>query len=175
IPLFSFQNISFYQQQLSEGKTSCLEAVQFYLDKIKENERLNAFVEVYTEESLSRAKFLDEKRKSGKSIGKLHGVVIALKDVICYKDHKITAASKMLENFVSIYSSTAVEKLLEEDAIVIGNCNCDEFAMGSTNENSVYGSVKNALEETKVSGGSSGGSAVAVQAALCMVSLGSDT
>jgi len=173
--LFSFQNISFYQQQLSEGKTSCLEAVQFYLDKIKENERLNAFVEVYTEESLSRAKFLDEKRKSGKSIGKLHGVVIALKDVICYKDHKITAASKMLENFVSIYSSTAVEKLLEEDAIVIGNCNCDEFAMGSTNENSVYGSVKNALEETKVSGGSSGGSAVAVQAALCMVSLGSDT
>ncbi len=173
--MFSFQNISFYQQQLSEGKTSCLEAVQFYLDKIKENERLNAFVEVYTEESLSRAKFLDEKRKSGKSIGKLHGVVIALKDVICYKDHKITAASKMLENFVSIYSSTAVEKLLEEDAIVIGNCNCDEFAMGSTNENSVYGSVKNALEETKVSGGSSGGSAVAVQAALCMVSLGSDT
>jgi len=173
--LFSFQNISFYQQQLSEGKTSCLEAVQFYLDKIKENERLNAFVEVYTEESLSRAKFLDEKRKSGKSIGKLHGVVIALKDVICYKDHKITAASKMLENFVSIYSSTAVEKLLQEDAIVIGNCNCDEFAMGSTNENSVYGSVKNALEETKVSGGSSGGSAVAVQAALCMVSLGSDT
>ena len=173
--MFSFQNISFYQQQLSEGKTSCLEAVQFYLDKIKENERLNAFVEVYTEESLSRAKFLDEKRKSGKSIGKLHGVVIALKDVICYKDHKITAASKMLENFVSIYSSTAVEKLLEEDAIVIGNCNCDEFAMGSTNENSVYGSVKNALEETKVSGGSSGGSAVAVQAGLCMVSLGSDT
>ena len=175
IPLFSFQNISLYQQQLSEGKTSCVEAVEFYLDKIKKNEQLNAFVEVYEEESILRAKFLDDKRSSGKSGGKLHGVVVALKDVICYKDHKISAASKMLQNFVSIYNSTAVEKLLEEDAIIIGNCNCDEFAMGSTNENSVYGSVKNALDETKVSGGSSGGSAVALQAGLCMISLGSDT
>jgi aspartyl-tRNA(Asn)/glutamyl-tRNA(Gln) amidotransferase subunit A len=173
--LFSFQNISSYQQQLSEGETSCVEAVKFYLDKIKKNERLNAFVEVYDEESIARAKFLDEKRNSGKNCGKLHGVVVALKDVICYKDHKIGAASKILQNFVSIYNSTAVEKLLAEDAIIIGNCNCDEFAMGSTNENSVYGSVKNALDETKVSGGSSGGSAVAVQAGLCMVSLGSDT
>ncbi len=173
--MFSFQNIFSYQQQLSEGKTSCIDAVQFYLNKIKKNERLNAFVEVYAEESLSRAKFLDEKRNSGKSCGKLHGVVVALKDVICYKDHKISAASKMLENFVSNYNSTAVEKLLADDAIIIGNCNCDEFAMGSTNENSVYGSVKNALDESKVSGGSSGGSAVAVQAGLCMVSLGSDT
>jgi len=173
--LFSFQNISSYQQQLSEGKSSCVEAVEFYLDKIKKNERLNAFVEVYEKESITRANFLDEKRNSGKSCGKLHGVVVALKDVICYKDHNISAASKMLENFVSIYDSTAVNKLLEEDAIIIGNCNCDEFAMGSTNENSVYGSVKNALDENKVSGGSSGGSAVAVQAGFCMVSLGSDT
>ena len=86
-----------------------------------------------------------------------------------------TAASKILENFVSVYNSTAVEKLLEEDAIIIGNCNCDEFAMGSTNENSAYGNVLNALDETKVPGGSSGGSAVAVQAGMCMVSLGSDT
>jgi aspartyl-tRNA(Asn)/glutamyl-tRNA(Gln) amidotransferase subunit A len=173
--LFSFQNISFYQQQLSDGKTSCVEAVEFYLDKIKKNERLNAFVEVYDEESIARAKFLDEKRDAGTNCGKLHGVIVALKDVICYKDHKISAASKILENFVSIYNSTVVQKLLEEDAIIIGNCNCDEFAMGSTNENSVYGSVKNALDETKVSGGSSGGSAVAVQAGLCMISLGSDT
>ncbi len=173
--MFSFQNISFYQQQLFQGKASCVEAVEFYLDKIKNNKSLNAFVEVYDEESILRAKLLDEKRNSGKSCGKLHGVVVVLKDVICYKDHKISAASKMLKNFISIYNSTAVEKLLEEDAIIIGNCNCDEFAMGSTNENSVYGSVKNALDETKVSGGSSGGSAVAVQAELCMVSLGSDT
>jgi aspartyl-tRNA(Asn)/glutamyl-tRNA(Gln) amidotransferase subunit A len=173
--LFSFQNIYTYHQQLKEGTSSCLEAVEFYLDKIKKNKPLNAFVEVYEEESISQAKSLDEKRNSGKVCGKLHGVVIAIKDVICYKDHKISAASKILENFVSIYHSTAVKKLLEEDAIIIGNCNCDEFAMGSTNENSVYGRVKNALDENKVSGGSSGGSAVAVQAELCMTSLGSDT
>jgi len=173
--LFSFENIATYQQELIEGKTSCQEVVSIYLDKIKKAGKLNAFVEVYENESLQRAKFLDEKRKTGKALGKLHGVVIALKDVICHKDYRITAASKMLQNFVSIYNSTAVEKLLNEDAIIIGNCNCDEFAMGSTNENSFYGRVKNALDENKVSGGSSGGSAVAVQAELCMASLGSDT
>jgi aspartyl-tRNA(Asn)/glutamyl-tRNA(Gln) amidotransferase subunit A len=173
--LFLFQNISEYQQELKEYKISCVEIVEYYLEKIKERQSLNSFVQVYKEESLKRAKFLDEKRKSQKSLGKLHGVVIALKDVICYKDHKVSAASKILENFTSIYNSTVVEKLLKEDAIIIGNCNCDEFAMGSTNENSVYGRVKNALDENKVPGGSSGGSAVAVQAGLCMASLGSDT
>ena len=173
--LFSFQNISEYRQQLSDGTFSCADAVNHYLKKIKENAHLNAFVEVYETESMERAKYLDEKRKSGASTGKLHGVVIALKDVICYKDHKVTAASLILKDFISIYNSTAVEKLLAEDAIIIGNCNCDEFAMGSTNENSVYGRVKNARDENKVPGGSSGGSAVAVQAEMCMASLGSDT
>jgi aspartyl-tRNA(Asn)/glutamyl-tRNA(Gln) amidotransferase subunit A len=105
----------------------------------------------------------------------LHGVVIGLKDVIAYKNHALTAASKILEGFHSIYSATAVERLLAEEAIIIGNLNCDEFAMGSTNENSAYGKVLNALDETRVPGGSSGGSAVAVQAGLCMLSLGSDT
>ena len=100
---------------------------------------------------------------------------IAIKDVICYKDHRVTASSGILKNFISVYNSTAVENLLKEDAIIIGSCNCDEFAMGSTNENSVYGRVLNALDENKVPGGSSGGSAVAVQAGLCMASLGSDT
>jgi len=173
--LFSFQNISDYHQQLNDGKTSCREAVEFYLQKIKNEAHLNALIEVYEKESLQRAESLDQKRNSQKPCGKLHGVIIAIKDVICYKDHKVSAASKMLENFTSIYHSTAVEKLLEEDAIIIGNCNCDEFAMGSTNENSVYGRVKNGLDQKKVSGGSSGGSAVAVQAGFCMVSLGSDT
>ena len=175
ISLFSFQNISTYQQQLFDGTCSCADAVDHYLQKIKENAHLNAFVEVYETESLRRAKFLDEKRKSGVPTGKLHGVVIALKDVICYQDHKVTAASLILKDFISIYNSTAVEKLLAEGAIIIGNCNCDEFAMGSTNENSAYGRVKNALDENKVPGGSSGGSAVAVQAGMCMASLGSDT
>jgi aspartyl-tRNA(Asn)/glutamyl-tRNA(Gln) amidotransferase subunit A len=173
--LFSFRNISDYQHQLQKGEISCLEVVEYYLQKIEDFQNLNAFVEVYKEECIERAKFLDEKRSSGKVTGKLYGVVVALKDVICYKDHKVSAASKMLKDFSSIYNSTVVERLLKEDAIIIGNCNCDEFAMGSTNENSVYGRVKNALDENKVSGGSSGGSAVAVQAGLCMTSLGSDT
>ena len=173
--MFSYRNISDYVEQLDDNNTSCLEAVEYYLEKINNNLPLNAFVEVYGDECLERAKFLDEKRKSGKPCGRLHGVVIALKDVICYEGHKVSAASKMLRSFTSIYSSTAVKKLLDEDAIIIGNCNCDEFAMGNTNENSVYGRTKNALDENKVPGGSSGGSAVAVQAGLCMVSLGSDT
>lgn len=173
--MFQYKNILHYQQQLLNNNINCVDTVNFYLNKIEAAKHLNAFVEVYKEESVERAKNLDEKRKSGEPLGKLHGVVIALKDVICYKDHRISAASNILQNFTSLYNATAVEKLLAEDAIIIGNCNCDEFAMGSTNENSAYGKVLNALDETKVPGGSSGGSAVAVQAGLCMVSLGSDT
>ena len=173
--MFSYKNISEYQQQLFDGRATCISAVEFFLQKINETQHLNAFIDVFDEESRQRAKTLDEKRSNGTPCGKLHGVVIALKDVICYKNHKVTASSAILKDFTSIYNATAVEKLLNEDAIIIGNCNCDEFAMGSTNENSVYGSVKNALDESKVPGGSSGGSAVAVQAGLCMVSLGSDT
>ena len=115
-------------------------------------------------------------RKAGKKSGRLHGVVIGIKDVICYKDHPVTAGSHILEGFHSLYHATAVERLLNEGAIIIGHLNCDEFAMGSSNENApVYGRVKNALDPEKVPGGSSGGSAVAVQASLCMLSLGSDT
>ena len=130
---------------------------------------------MYVEEALHRAALLDAKQKAGNPLGRLHGVVVAIKDVLCYEGHKVTAASKILEGFVSLYSATAVQRLLDEGAIIIGTCNCDEFAMGSTNENSVYGNVLNALDETRVPGGSSGGSAVAVQAGLCMISLGSDT
>src|SRR5207249_8388844 len=109
------------------------------------------------------------------TLKKLHGTIVAIKDVICYKDHQTTAGSKILKGFTSVYNATAVQRLLDEEAIIIGSCNCDEFAMGSTNENSAYGKVLNALDETRIPGGSSGGSAVAVQAGLCMVSLGSDT
>ena len=173
--LFLFNSIDEYQKRLYKGEINCCDATAYYLEKIDAKKKLNVFVEVYASESTERAKFLDEKRKSGKACGRLHGVIIAIKDVICYKDHTVTASSGILKNFVSVYNSTAVENLLKEDAIIIGNCNCDEFAMGSTNENSVYGRVLNALDENKVPGGSSGGSAVAVQAGLCMVSLGSDT
>src|SRR3954466_8188457 len=95
--------------------------------------------------------------------------------ILCYKGQKLSASSKILEGFTSLYSSTVVERLLAEDAIIIGRTNCDEFAMGSSNENSAYGKVLNARDNTRVPGGSSGGSAVAVQAGLCQASLGSDT
>lgn len=173
--MFSFTTIEDYHFNLSNKAFTCRDAVNFYLDNIQQNKHLNAFVEVYKDEAIKKAVSLDEQRNSGNPLKKLHGVVIAIKDVICYKDHKVTAASKILETFQSLYTATALQFLLDEDAIIIGNCNCDEFAMGSTNENSVYGKVLNALDNTKVPGGSSGGSAVAVQANMCMLSLGSDT
>lgn len=173
--MFSYESIQQYHSDLSNGSTSCVTAVNFYLQQIARKKHLNAYVQVYAEEALERARLLDRKRQSGDSLRRLHGVIVALKDVIAYRDHPLTAASAILKDFVSVYNASAVEKLLAEDAIIIGHTNCDEFAMGSTNENSVYGKVLNGLDDTKVPGGSSGGSAVAVQADLCMVSLGSDT
>ena len=173
--MFEYISINQYHLALTQGKSSCAEAVRYYLAQIQQSKHLNAFVHVFAEEAIQKAAELDTKRKAGNAIGKLHGVVIAIKDVICYKDHPLTAASGILKNFTSLYSATVIEKLLQEEAIIIGVCNCDEFAMGSANENSVYGNVLNAADESRVPGGSSGGSAVAVQAGLCMVSLGSDT
>ncbi len=168
------QPLPLFQKELAAGNVTCRQTVEFFLKKIEEQKHLNAFLEVFGEEALEKAAALDEKIKSGKA-GKLHGMVIGIKDNICYKGHKVSAASKILENFTSIYSATAVERIVAEDAIIIGRLNCDEFGMGSSNENSAYGAVLNYLDNTKVAGGSSGGSAAAVQAGLCHAALGSDT
>ncbi|HEX3767472.1 MAG TPA: amidase family protein, partial [Puia sp.] len=145
-------------------------------ERIRRLSHLNAFVRVYEKMALETADRLDVERRAGNKPGRLHGVIIGIKDVICFKDHPLSAGSHILDGFHSLYNATAVERLLKEGAIIIGHLNCDEFAMGSSNENApVYGRVKNALDPEKVSGGSSGGSAVAVQASLCMLSLGSDT
>ncbi|MFT3825595.1 MAG: Asp-tRNA(Asn)/Glu-tRNA(Gln) amidotransferase subunit GatA [Chitinophagaceae bacterium] len=173
--MFTYKSITQYHAELLNATTSCVEAVQHYLQQIESKRHLNAYIHVYADEALQQAALLDAKRQAGEPTGKLHGVVIALKDVICHKDHPVSAASNILKDFKSLYHATAVERLLAEEAIIIGSTNCDEFAMGSTNENSAYGKVLNALDEERVPGGSSGGSAVAVQAGLCMVSLGSDT
>jgi len=173
--LFLFNNIDQYQASLLAGEQTCAQAVQHYLDQISKHQDLNAYLEVFAEDALVRAKELDQISEKKQLVGKLHGVVVGIKDVLCYKDHKVSAASKILENYTAVYSATAIEKLLAEGAIIIGRQNCDEFAMGSSNENSAYGPVKNAMNTSLVPGGSSGGSAVAVQAGLCMVSLGSDT
>lgn len=173
--MFCFTDIQTYHGQLKTGVTTCAQAVQFYLDQIEGNKNLNAYLEVFADEAIERANVLDQERLDGKPMGSLHGVVVGIKDVISYKGHALSAASKMLENYKAVYSATAIEQLLAAGAIIIGRQNCDEFAMGSSNENSAFGAVKNAANQSLVSGGSSGGSAVAVQANLCMVSLGSDT
>ncbi len=174
--MFRFSTIKDYHTALQNGQTTCVEAVHYYLEAIQARPSLNAFLEVYEAEALERAAALDQAITTPSSpLLPLHGVVIGLKDVISYKGHHLSAGSRILENFTAIYNATAVDKLIAAGAIIIGRQNCDEFAMGSSNENSAYGVVRNALDETRVPGGSSGGSAVAVQAGLCMVSLGSDT
>ena len=173
--MFLFNNIKDYHHSLIAGEVSCTKAVDFYLEQIKQHAHLNSFLEVFEQEAQLRAIELDEQRAAGKQMGKLHGVVVGIKDVLCFNGHKASAASRILENYTAVYSATAVQKLLDEGAIIIGRQNCDEFAMGSSNENSAFGPVKNALNTNRVPGGSSGGSAVAIQANMCMVSLGSDT
>lgn len=173
--MFRFSTIKDYHTALQNGQTTCVEAVRFYIDRIQADQHLNAWLEVYAEEALAAAASMDKERSSNQSLSPLHGVVIGFKDVICYKDHRVSASSRMLDGFVSVYNATATQKLLDAGAIIIGRQNCDEFAMGSSNEHSAYGPVKNALDETRVPGGSSGGSAVAIQADHCMISLGSDT
>lgn len=162
------------QHDLQQGTLSCKDLVQHYLGNIKSKAHLNAFVSVYEQEALDRAAEVNQKIKQG-SAGKLAGLVVALKDVLSHEQHPLQAGSKILDGFIAQYNGTAVQRLLDEDAIIIGRNNCDEFAMGSSNESSAFGPVLNDADHTRVPGGSSGGSAVAVQADMCRISLGSDT
>lgn len=161
------------KEALAKGST-VVDVTKAYLARIKEFEHLNAFLEVFGSTALDKAAEVDEKLKNN-TAGPLAGMVIALKDNIAFKDHKVSASSKILEGFESLYSATVVERLLAADAVIIGRTNCDEFAMGSSNENSAFGTVLNPIDEKMVPGGSSGGSAAAVAANLCTVALGSDT
>jgi aspartyl-tRNA(Asn)/glutamyl-tRNA(Gln) amidotransferase subunit A len=172
--VYTFTSIKNLETDLLAGKITCVQLVEESIKAIEEKKHLNAFLEVFSVTALEQAKLVDEKIKS-KTAGKLAGVIIGLKDNICYKGHKVSCSSKILEGFESLYSSTVVERLLAEDAIIIGRLNCDEFAMGSSNENSAFGKVLNPLNENTVPGGSSGGSAAAVAANLCHATLGSDT
>ncbi len=159
---------------IAEGGLSCEKLVDLYLQNIEEQKNLNVFISLFDNEARQRASEIDGKIKNGTS-GKLAGAVITVKDVISVKDRLLTCGSKMLSNFTTVYSATVIERLLEEDAIIIGKVNCDEFAMGSSNENSFYGPVKNPVDITRVPGGSSGASAVSVAANMCLLSLGSET
>ncbi len=170
----NYQSLAEVRSDIKDGKTTVQALVNYYIDRIHKNEELNAFIEVFEEEAKLRAIAIDEKMIKG-TAGKLAGMVVSIKDMICYKNHEVSASSKILEGFESLYSSTVVERMLAEDAIIIGRVNCDEFAMGASNETSYYGNVKNYADVKLVPGGSSGGSAVSVQADLCLASLGTDT
>lgn len=169
-----FRSFDEIRKSLEKKETDCKAIVKYYLSNIETKAQLNAFVQVYSQSALDQAVAIDEKIASGKA-GKLAGMVIGIKDVLCYNEHESNASSKILEGFESQFTGTAVQRLIDQDAIIIGRLNCDEFGMGSSNENSVHGKVLNAIDESRVPGGSSGGSAVAVQANLCTVSLGTDT
>lgn len=170
-----YRSLATLQQDIVNKISTSTEITQHYIHHIKSNDKYNAFLEVFEQSALKQAKDIDEKIKNNQPLGKLFGLVIGIKDNIVYKNHQCSAASKILENYVSPFSATVVEKLLAEDAIIIGRLNCDEFAMGGSNENSVFGPVKNPVDINLVSGGSSGGSAAAVAAGLCVAALGSDT
>jgi len=158
---------------IKQGTLSLTSNVEGFLSRIEKEKHLNAFNFVF-KDAVERASEIENKILEGKA-GKAAGLVVAVKDNISIKNKPLSCSSKILENFQPVYTATAVQKLLDEDAIIIGKTNCDEFAMGSSNENSAFGPVLNPYDNSRVPGGSSGGSAVAVAANLCDVALGSDT
>ena len=163
-------------QAVQSGVLTAREAVLNSLNKIKElNPQINAFVEVWAEEALQRADEIDKRRANGEKLGPLAGVPVGIKDNILYKGHKATCCSKMLANYVAPYNSTVVNKLLAADAVIVGRTNMDEFAMGSSNQTSVYGPAHNPVDFDRVPGGSSGGSAAAVASGMVPAALGTDT
>lgn len=159
---------------IKSGKFTSVEVCQYFMDRCDRYSDLNAVLEVYTD-VLDRAKVVDDKIKKGAPTGKLAGIPVIIKDNILYKGQKMTCASKFLKDYISPYTATLVERLESEDAIIFGRANMDEFAMGGSCENSCYGPCKNAHDSTRVSGGSSGGSAVAVASGLCPIAIGTDT
>jgi aspartyl-tRNA(Asn)/glutamyl-tRNA(Gln) amidotransferase subunit A len=161
------------RQALAQGGT-VRGLVEAALAEAERRKDLNAFLELFPESALAKADEVDARRKAG-SAGPLAGMLVSIKDNICYKGHRVSASSRILEGFTSLYSATVVERLLAADAVIIGRTNCDEFAMGSSNENSAYGPVKNPADPAKVPGGSSGGAAASVAAGIVHVALGSDT
>lgn len=170
----TYSNFFSKLNKIKNREISLTENVKFFLEQINLKKDLNAFNFVFEKDSLNNAKIIEQKILSGKH-GKLAGLVVAIKDVLSIKDHPLTCSSKILKNFNSIYTATSIQKLIDEDAIIIGKTNCDEFAMGSSNENSAFGPVLNPIDTTRVPGGSSGGSAAAVAAGLCDAAIGTDT
>ena len=169
------ENLLSTQEQLKSGELKLPDLAKSYLEVIKsKNPEINAFTAFDEDSVLKQAADIQKKIEAGKA-GQLAGAVVGVKDVISENGKKLTCSSKILENFEAVYNATVIDKLHNQDALLIGRLNMDEFAMGSSTENSIHGSTKNPQDVTKVPGGSSGGSAAAVAAGMCNVSLGSDT
>ncbi|MDR0850026.1 MAG: Asp-tRNA(Asn)/Glu-tRNA(Gln) amidotransferase subunit GatA [Christensenellaceae bacterium] len=158
---------------LKEGKITSEALTKYYVDRIKKYKDKNAVLEVF-DDALTQAKECDKQIKKGKDLPLL-GVPILIKDNLLYEGKTTSCASKFLENYKAQYTATAVQKLLDAGAVILGRSNMDEFAMGSSTRNSAFGICKNAYDDTRVPGGSSGGSAVATALDLCVAALGSDT
>ncbi len=168
----SYQNL---RKRLLQRETTCEAVVRGYLERIRDSHDKNIYITVFSDRALNRAKDLDRKLEEGAEPGKLFGLPMAIKDNISIENAPLTCASGILANYTAVYNATAVERLLAEDAIFLGKVNMDEFAMGSSNENSSFGPVPNPYDASRVPGGSSGGSAAAVASDLALVALGSDT
>ncbi len=169
------RSVSGLARALAAGETSSVELTQFFLQRIAcHNPQLNAFISVDEERSLAQAKAADALRAAGQA-GPLTGIPLAQKDIFCSKGWLTTCASRMLGNFVSPYDATVIERFNAAGAVILGKTNMDEFAMGSSNETSYFGTVKNPWDTNRVPGGSSGGSAAAVAAGLAPAATGTDT
>ncbi len=161
---------------LESREVSSVELTRAYLDQIqKHDDKVKAFLLVDPDAALARAKEIDDRRAAGKPVGKLAGLPVAIKDVICTEGVKTTCASKMLQNFVPPYDATVVKRLKAADAVLIGKTNMDEFAMGGSTENSAYFKTTNPWDTTRVPGGSSGGAAACLAAGMAPLSIGTDT
>lgn len=161
---------------ITAKQASAVEICQATLNQIAtENPRNNALITVTADRALAQAAAVDQAVAAGNALPPLAGVPLSIKDVINIKGIRNTCGSRVLENFISPYTATAVERVEAAGAVVVGKANCDEFAMGSSNENSAYGAVRNPVDLERVPGGSSGGSAAAVAAGMCVASFGSDT
>jgi aspartyl-tRNA(Asn)/glutamyl-tRNA(Gln) amidotransferase subunit A len=164
------------RDDLAAGRVSALEVCRAALDRIASvNSSLNAFNSVDADRALGRAQEIDRRRSAGDTLGPLAGVPIALKDNLDVRGMKTTASSRILKNFVPPFDATVVRRLEAAGAVIVGKTNCDEFAMGSSNENSAFGPVHNPWALDRIPGGSSGGSAAAVAARCVPLALGSDT
>ncbi len=164
------------RDKIKAGEISSFEATQSVFARIEKYEpKIGAYISTFEEQALAKAKEVDERIASGESVGALAGVPVAIKDNMCTMFGTTTCASKILENFHAPYNATVVQKLLDADAVIVGKTNLDEFAMGSSTENSGLKQTFNPWDTSRVPGGSSGGSAAAVAARLCFAALGSDT